>query len=243
VLHAWDADASGVGIESRDWYREAPNEAARRPRPSTGFLVALAALAVAAVALGFHVAGHESRSGIRLGFGVGPTVTVVEAPLYARNDQWTSYLADERTCPGGEDADAPLDRQLETMRCLVDYARARRGLSTLPVSPLLSMAARLKGAEIERCETFAHAPCGGDAGQVARAAGYRGGFGENLYIAEGRSGAARPALDGWLNSSGHRENLFRPEWRVQSLYVAKLPRFREYRSATLWVSHFGDRED
>ena len=230
-----------MGIESRDWYREAPTEAARRRGPSRGFLVALAVLAVAAVAAGVHLAGREGGAGIRIGFGAEPEVTVVEPSLYPRNDPWSSYLADERTCPGGEDADAPLDRQLETMRCLIDHARTRRGLSTLPVSPALSVAARLKGADIERCSTFAHAPCGGDPGDVARAAGYRGSFGENLYLAEDRSGAPRPALDGWLNSPHHRENLFRPDWRVQSLYVAKLKRFRKYHGATLWVSHFGDR--
>ena len=230
-----------MGIESRDWYREGPTEAARRRGPSRGFLAALALLAVAAVALGVHVAGRHGETGIRIGFGVGPQVTIVEPPLYPRNDPWQAYLAEEESCPGGEDADAPLDRQLETMRCLVDHARARRGLSTLPVSPALGVAARLKGADIERCGRFAHAPCGGDAGDVARTAGYRGSFGENLAIAEGRLGAPRPALDGWLNSPHHRENLFRPEWRVQSLYVAKLPRFHEYRDATLWVSQFGDR--
>jgi uncharacterized protein YkwD len=231
-----------MGIESRDWYREAPTEAVRRRGPSRGFLVALGVLALAAVALGVRLAGRDDGAGIRIGFGAGPEVTVVEASLYPRNDRWSSYLADERTCPGGEDVDAPLDRQLETMRCLIDYARARRGLSPLPVSPALSVAARLKGADIERCRTFAHAPCGGDPADVARAAGYRGSFGENLYLAEGRPGAPRPALDGWLNSPHHRENLFRADWQVQSLYVAKLPRFREYRGASLWVSHFGDRE-
>jgi uncharacterized protein YkwD len=204
-------------------------------RPSNGFLAALALLAVASVAVGIWLA----RSG---GGDPGPSqVRTIERPLYPRHDAWAPYLADERICPGGEAVDAPLERQLQTMRCLIDYARARRGLSALPVSSALSVSARLKGGEIERCRTFAHAPCGGDPSDVARAAGYGGSFGENLYIAEGRSGAPRPALDGWLNSPGHRENLFRPRWRVQSLYVAKLPRFRQYRGATLWVSHFGDR--
>jgi uncharacterized protein YkwD len=170
----------------------------------------------------------------------GEPLVLVESPLYAENDRWRSYLADERTCPGGEDASAPLALQLETMRCLIDYARSRRNVGSLPVDPLLSRSATLKGQDIERCAVFAHAPCGGDPSDVARQAGYAGSFGENLYIGDGRLGAPRPALDGWLNSDGHRANLLRPGWRVQSLYVAKLPRFRDHRDATLWVSHFGD---
>jgi len=72
-------------------------------------------------------------------------------------------------------------------------------------------------------------------------AGYVGGWGENLEIADGRFGAPRVALDGWLNSPGHRENLFRPEWRVHSVYVVKLTDFPGFHDPTLWVSEFGDR--
>jgi uncharacterized protein YkwD len=230
-----------MGTEDRDWYRESPTETSGRGRrgPSGGFVVALAAVAVvgAAVFLGARQQGH---TGLAVQLPGGEPVVLVEPSLYAENDPWRSYLADERTCPGGEDASAPLARQLETMRCLIDYARGRLDLGGLPVDPLLSRSATLKGRDIERCEVFAHAPCGGDPSDVARQAGYVGSFGENLYIGDGPLGAPRPALDGWLNSDGHRANLLRPGWRVQSLYVAKLARFRDHRDATLWVSHFGD---
>jgi uncharacterized protein YkwD len=127
------------------------------------------------------------------------------------------------------------------MVCLIDFARAQRGLTALRVSAFLSIAARLKGEAIEKCRVFAHAPCGGDPHAVADQAGYVGGWGENIYMADGRYGAPRVALDGWLNSPGHRENLFRPEWRVHSLYVAKLTSFPGFHDPTLWVSEFGDR--
>ncbi len=214
--------------------------ASERRGPSRGFLVALLAIAVVSAGL-LAMARHHGRTGLAVQLPGGEPVVLVEPSLYAKNDRWTSYLADESTCPGGEDAQAPPARQLDTMLCLVDYARARHGLAELRIHPRLSHSAALKGREIERCQTFAHAPCGGDPSDVARQAGYEGSFGENLYIGDGRLGAPRPALDGWLNSDGHRENLLRPDWRVQSLYVAKLPRFRDYRNATLWVSHFGDR--
>jgi uncharacterized protein YkwD len=217
-----------------------PESERRRRGPSRGFLVTLGVVAVVfgAVVL---VGRHEGREGLSVQLPGGQPITLVDEPLYPAHDPWRPYLADEQTCPGGEDADAPLTAQLDTMVCLIDHARALRGLRTLPISATLSRSAQLKGGDIQRCETFAHAPCGGDPSGVAAEAGYEGTFGENLYIGDGRLGAPRPALDGWLNSPSHRENLLRPEWRVQSLYVAKIERFRDHRNATLWVSHFGDR--
>jgi uncharacterized protein YkwD len=173
--------------------------------------------------------------------GVVSTGKPPSAPLYASDDPWRGYLADEQTCPGGEDPSRAVADQADTMICLVNYARAHAGLGALVVSPTLSESARLKGEEILRCGTFAHSPCGDDPSADVRRLGYQGSFGENLYVADGRSGAPRVALDQWLNSPGHRENLLRPDWRVQSIYVVKVARFGNYRGATLWVSHFGDR--
>jgi uncharacterized protein YkwD len=221
--------------DPRDLQGPTPIEPARRRPPSLGFLVALGCLAAVAVALALGLALRPSALA-----GFPPLLGAAE-PLYPPHDPWSRYLADERTCPGGEAADAPLAAQVETMLCLVDYARLRRGLRPLPVSTRLTVSASIKGGEVQRCGTFAHAPCGGDPDEVARTVRYDGAFGENLYIGEGRTGAPRVAMDGWLNSRGHRENLFRREWRVQSLYVAKVPQLRTYRDATLWVSHFGDR--
>jgi uncharacterized protein YkwD len=164
-----------------------------------------------------------------------------QQPLYARSDPWSAYLADERTCPGAESTTAPLAEQAETMVCLIDYARRVHDLPPLLVAPTLSDAAQLKGDAIVRCGTFDHAPCGPDSLDVADHVGYLGGWGENLYIAEGRFGAPRPALDGWLNSTEHRENLFRAEWRIHSIYVVKPGSFPGFRDSTLWVSEFGDR--
>ena len=125
------------------------------------------------------------------------------------------------------------------MLCLIDWARERAGLTPLPQTVLLASTSLQKANEIVRCQNFAHAACGDAPDIDVRTAGYRGTFGENLYIAGGRLGAPRVALDGWLNSPGHRENLFRPEWRTQGIALIKLDRFGPYRDAALWVSHFG----
>jgi uncharacterized protein YkwD len=169
----------------------------------------------------------------------GPPLGVDRAGLYPANDPWQRYLADERSCPGAERTDLPVAQQDQVMLCLINWARERDGLSQLPQTVLLASTSLQKANEILRCDNFAHAACSDDPAADVRAAGYRGPFGENLYVAGGRLGAPRVALDGWLNSPGHRENLFRAEWRTQGIALVKLARFDAYTDASLWVSHFG----
>ena len=91
-----------------------------------------------------------------------------------------------------------------------------------------------------RCQDFNHDACGQDPAGDARAAGYRASWGENLYIASAPLASPRVALDRWLNSDGHRENLFRPEWRTQGVSVQKVDRFGRDKDVTLWVNQFGE---
>jgi len=136
---------------------------------------------------------------------------------------------------------APAAAQMKTMTCLVNYARAAKGLRRLRVSPLLSVAARRKAEEIQRCHVFDHAPCGGKFDDVAVRAGYSGSLGENLLLGEGYYGAPRSALAEWLTSAGHRAILFSSHWRVQSAYVAHVAELDDLHDATLWITQFGDR--
>jgi uncharacterized protein YkwD len=46
------------------------------------------------------------------------------------------------------------------------------------------------------------------------------------------------AVDGWLNSEQHRENLFRPEWRYQGIALLHTDGLREQHDVGLWVSEF-----
>jgi uncharacterized protein YkwD len=103
---------------------------------------------------------------------------------------------------------------------------------------LLNDTSLLKADKIVRCNEFAHDACGDAPDADTRAAGYYGDWGENLYIGEGRLGAPRVALDGWLNSPGHRENLFEPEWRSEGIAVMKVAHLDKYSNATLWVNEF-----
>lgn len=161
--------------------------------------------------------------------------------LYAKNDPWKRYLASERVCPGGERTDVPLAERAKTVACLVNYARRQRGLMELSVAGILNGASERKARAILRCDNFAHNPCGGDWTAAVRSTGYSGPFGENLYLATGRFGAPRPAVDAWLNSEPHRANLFRAAWREQGLAVVVLERFRNHEDVSLWVSVLGER--
>ncbi len=239
-----------MGLESRDWYREETRN--RRPRRETSGVVIVVAVIVGLVAAGAGLKvmrgrqptfeGHSRHlSGdTRISLLPGtPSITLHRDSLYFPNDKWTAYLADEQTCPGGERTDMPLDQQANVMVCLVNYARTKRGLTPLTPVRLLNETSVAKAERIVRCKEFKHAACGEDPDSDARAAGYDGSWGENLYIASGRYGAPRAALDGWLNSPGHRENLFRPGWRMQGIAVQKLDRFGDQHDAELWVNEFG----
>jgi uncharacterized protein YkwD len=187
--------------------------------------------------------GDESRH-VTGDFKVGVPglggITLKHGSLYPPHDPWKRYLADEKTCPNAEKTDRPLSEQANTMVCLVNFARVTRGLETLTTVPLLNETSLAKATRIERCQEFAHTPCGEPADVDARKAGYRGSFGENLYVANGALAAPRLALDSWLNSPGHRRNLFDAGWRTQGIAVLVMPRFGEDENSTLWVNEFGD---
>jgi len=217
-----------MGVAARDWYGEQP-----RPKISRATTIAAIVFVVAGlVLLAANTWQELSQHGLSAGAG----------PALSGSDPWKRYLADDRTCPTTENVDTLVNAQTRVMICLINFARQQRGLNPLAVSTKLSVAARLKAEAIAHCRVFSHAPCGSDPHGVAVPAGYTGSWGENLYLGNGRLAAARRALDRWLNSPEHRANLFRPGWKVQSIYVVKLGSFPGYTSSpTLWVSEFGDR--
>ena len=59
--------------------------------------------------------------------------------------------------------------------------------------------------------------------------------------AEGRWVAPRVAVDQWLNSPGHRENLFRPQWRTVGIGLLRDADFERFEDGVVWVNQFGDR--
>jgi len=160
--------------------------------------------------------------------------------LYVRHDKWASYLAPKSACPGGEDEGAPDAQQETTMLCLINYARHRAGRNPLRASRTLSLAASFKDRDIVQCRQFKHAACGRNPRAVADEAGYpQVSWGENLYMGPGARGAPRPALDRWLNSPHHRENLLNPIWTEQGIALQVAKHFSYGADYAVWASEFG----
>jgi uncharacterized protein YkwD len=242
-----------MGLESRDWYREQPDEGTESTSWLRWSVIAGAAIATAViVAFGAHLlygpaqvyGGENVDHGRNLSLSLlpgGPKLSLSRAWLYPKNDPWKRYLASEKQCPNGERTDLSFQAEATVMVCLVNYAREQRRLSPLTVVAFLNETSVEKAARIVRCTDFNHNACRIDAAEEVRAGGYTGAWGENLVIASGRIGAPRPALDSWLNSPHHRENLFDPHWKYMGLAVQHLDRFGADKDMWLWVNQFGDR--
>jgi uncharacterized protein YkwD len=202
--------------------------------PALGWaLLAVLALAVAAFGLRPHGRAAESA------------VTTIVAPP-AVEGGWTAYVASESVCPGGDDPAAPPRDQERTMVCLVNYARARRGLPAVATVQALLASAALKAREIDGCERFAHDPCGTGSGRVFDLVAYGAGSsgyttGENIALISANAASPRRVLNGWLNSDSHRENLFRADWTEQGVALLAHSTVGDVADVNLWVSQFGYR--
>jgi uncharacterized protein YkwD len=161
----------------------------------------------------------------------------------AADDPYTAMLAPSGTC--GPTADQlglePAAAQI-AMQCLTNYARAQAGLAPLQLNAQLNDAGTAKLAKDVSCGEFSHTPCGqpfsavfGD--YLKGAARYE--IGENIAWGTGKYGTPREAMNGWLHSAGHRENILAAGYT--ELGVGYLPdqTFLGYSGATLWSQQFG----
>jgi uncharacterized protein YkwD len=219
----------------------------RDPPPRTGSApspILLVILAVALLAGALHWLtpshGHAGAVVVRpLGLPHTPgfTVGVPQSP-YAKNDPWAAWLAPESVCPGGEDASRSAAVQEAVATCLLNYARGKEGLPPLPRSGPLDVGSSQKAWDIHACNDFDHYACGKPPDADARSVGLTDrAFGENIYWGPQMYAPPRVAVDGWLNSEHHRENLFDPRWTAQGVAVLVVDSFRGSRGA-IWVNEF-----
>lgn len=180
--------------------------------------------------------GLELPGGVSI---VGQGSTREVAPPLHSGTPWSIYLAPEGTCRGDTSADSAESQQLFAMRCLLDWARMKRGLPSLPMNAALVRSSELKAASIARCNDFTHTPCGTRFRATFEAAGWQGSSGENIAWGSSLARSPRVLADGWLHSDGHRENLFRAEWSAQGLALLRSDRFQGKSNAAIWVHQFG----
>jgi uncharacterized protein YkwD len=154
-----------------------------------------------------------------------------------------SELPAASVCAGAEAATAAAATEVASMRCLVNWVRARHGLPPIRESSQLDRSSGLRAGAIRRCGDFSHTPCGQPFEQPFVRAGYlrRSGLvGENLAWGGSSLGSPRATLASWLRSPPHRANLLRPGWRDFGLVLARGQLFGN-ESVSLWVLQFGRR--
>ena len=116
---------------------------------------------------------------------------------------------------------------------LVNQERAVRGLNLLAADELLTSAARGHSQDMSQNNYFSHtSPAGTSPGQRITASGYpSGAWGEN--IASGYP-SATSVMNGWMNSTGHRDNILRASFCDIGIgYVA---------AGRYWTQDFGRKQ-
>lgn len=73
--------------------------------------------------------------------------------------------------------------------------------------------ARFHGNDMAANRCFSHESCDGTPFGTRAQRFFSGPTGENIYTATGDD-KARSAMTGWMNSTGHRENILRPQWNL-----------------------------
>ncbi len=129
---------------------------------------------------------------------------------------------------------ASLDSRVQQVLSLINIERARVGVSPLTLNEDLTAAAEDFACTLAAEDFFAHIhPVTGEGpGDRASAAGYAFfAVGENL--AAGQTTAA-DAVEGWMDSPEHRDNLLSPEWTETGIGVRGGGTYGIY-----WVQEFG----
>jgi uncharacterized protein YkwD len=125
---------------------------------------------------------------------------------------------------------------------LVNSTRAQHGVAALGLSGELNRSAAMKAAEIRRCASFSHTPCGTSFTRTFQQVGYLRGaaaVGENLYWGQGSLGTPSAAIGAWLRSPPHRANLLGRDWRQVGIAVVHSPSLFGVSNVWLFVLQFG----
>lgn len=106
---------------------------------------------------------------------------------------------------------------------LINSRRQKNRLGQLDWDNSLAQMARRYSEEMARGNFFSHYDKRGRSlADRAENFGIRNwrGIGENLFYCEGYDDFSSVAVNGWLNSSGHRKNLLNPGWTTTGIGIA-----------------------
>lgn len=169
--------------------------------------------------------------------------TMLSPPSQAGAANLARLTAPPHLCKGQSSRNAKPKRQVNAMRCLINFARARSGLRKLRPSQQLDRSARRKSQDMIRCGSFDHSACGRDFTYWMHRVGYTGrcwSGGENIAWGQNRLGNARQIFRAWMRSSGHRANILSRNFNALGIGMRKA-RFQGRPGAQVWTTHFGKR--
>jgi uncharacterized protein YkwD len=161
------------------------------------------------------------------------------------DDPYAALLAPSGLCGTAADRlGLDLATAHQAMTCLTNYARTQSGLVPLQSNSALNDVGQAKLAADLSCAEFSHTPCGRPftavfATYLQGATSY--GVGENIAWGTGSYGTPRQAMNGWLHSTGHRENILNGTYRELGIGYLPDQTFQGYSGATLWSQEFGVR--
>lgn len=126
--------------------------------------------------------------------------------------------------------------RVEKVIALTNQERQRQGLPALTVHPALTAAAQAHAEDMASHNYFNHTDRQGHSpGDRAKAQGYPVDTGENIFF--GPQTAAH-AVQGWMESEGHRRNILNAGYRAIGVGYASGKNGRPY-----WVQVFGSETD
>jgi uncharacterized protein YkwD len=175
---------------------------------------------------------------------IAATVALGAAYPFAlpRGDRASAEAA--RGCAGAAPGSARIERTRATILCLLNEERARHGLRPLERNAILEAASQRHSEDMARRHFFAHrTPDGMTPGERISAAGYPVCdcyVGENLYWGAGRNAPPAKAMEGWMDSPGHRKNVLSPEFTEVGVGVVyDSPFWVGKRQAAIYTTDFG----
>jgi uncharacterized protein YkwD len=158
----------------------------------------------------------------------------------------TTTVADTPGCPHSGEMPAPAAIAVtrQAILCLLNRERAAHGLRPLLMNGVLEAASQHHSDDMVLRRFYAHdTPEGVPPEQRMIAAGYpreRVWVGENLYWGTGFEATPVRAMNGWMHSQGHRENILRPQFTEVGVGVAYgAPRNADGRPAITYTTDFG----
>jgi uncharacterized protein YkwD len=176
---------------------------------------------------------------------VGALVLASAAGAASATDPYAALLAPSGTCgPAADQLGLDAATAQAAMQCLTNYARAQQGLAPLQLNTTLNAAGQAKLKSNVSCAEFSHTPCGQPfdtvfSSYVQGATSYQ--IGENIAWGTGSYGTPRQAMNGWVHSAGHRENILTAAYAELGIGYLPSQTFQGYDGATLWSQEFGLR--